>query len=146
MSPIRPASVTLLLWLVLSLSAWGALRFAAALRWWDVLMEFGSTLHPLYLSIGGAIWFVAGIVLYRMLGARKPHARSALLAAAVLWYGQFWVERLFFHTAHTNNVFVLFVTTLLLALITMVTYLPVTKHYFIMSEENEQAEKPTETP
>ena len=36
----RPFSVTLLLWLVLSLSAWGAVRLIAALRWWNVLNEF----------------------------------------------------------------------------------------------------------
>ncbi len=145
MSQPRPASVTLLLWLVLLLSAWGALRFAAALRWWDVLTEFESSLSPLYLSIGGAVWCIAGVVLYRMLATRKRRARSALLAAAVLWYGQFWVERIFFHTAPSNTGFVLIATTLLLAVIILAVYLPGTKNQFITSEENEQAEKRTET-
>src|SRR5829696_4038152 len=47
----RPFGVTLFLWLVLSLSAWGLLRLFAAWRWWDVLTEFHARLSPLYLSI-----------------------------------------------------------------------------------------------
>jgi len=59
----RPFGVTLLLWLVLSLSAWGLVRLLAALRAWDVLYEFGARLSPPYLSITGAGWAVAGGVL-----------------------------------------------------------------------------------
>jgi hypothetical protein len=56
----RPFGVTLLLWLVLSLSAWGTVRLLAALRWWDVLNEFEARLSPLYLSITGAGWVLKG--------------------------------------------------------------------------------------
>ena len=59
----RPFGVTLLLWLVLSLSAWGAVRLFAVLRWWNVLNEFGAHLNPVYLFITGAGWIIAGGVL-----------------------------------------------------------------------------------
>jgi ABC-type transport system substrate-binding protein len=36
----RPFGVTLFLWMVLSLSAWGLLRLLAVLRWWDALDQF----------------------------------------------------------------------------------------------------------
>lgn len=141
----RPASVTLLLWLVLLLSAWGAVRLVAALRWWEVLTEFESRLSPLYLSIGGAVWCVAGGVLYRMLATRKPQARSALLIAAVLWYGQYWVERMFFQAPRANTGFVLIATMLLLAVPIIAANHPGTKKYLMTSEAHEQADKSTET-
>jgi hypothetical protein len=141
----RPVGVTLLLWAVLSLSAWGALRFAAALRWWDVLNEFDARLSPLYLSIGGAVWCVVGGVLFWAIFTSKPWLRPALLASAVLWYGQYWVERVFFQAAQANTGFVLILTTLLLATVIVSVNLPGTKHYFTTSEEHEQADQPTET-
>lgn len=141
----RPASVTLLLWLVLLLSAWGAVRFAAALRWWDVLKEFESSLSALYLSIGGAVWCVAGVVLFWMVARRRPRARSALLASTILWYCQYWVERLFFQATRANSVFVLVVSTFILAVIIVDLHLPSTRNHFITSEEHEQADKPTKT-
>lgn len=142
----RPASVTLLLWLVLSLSAWGALRFIAALRWWDVLTEFESSLSALYLSIGGAVWCVAGGVLFWGVVTRKSWLRSTLLASAVLWYGQYWVERIFFQAAPANTGFVLVATTILLAVVIVDLQLPGTRRYFKTSEEHEQADQPTKTP
>jgi hypothetical protein len=141
----RPASVTLLLWLVLFLSAWGAVRLVAALRWWDVLNEFGASLSPLYLAAGGAVWGVAGGVLYWHMATRKPRARSALLASAFLWYGQYWVEWMFFQAPRANTGFVLTLTTTLLAVVVIAVHLPGTKTYFTMSEEHEQADEYTET-
>lgn len=141
----RPASVTLLLWLVLSFSAWGALRFIAALRWWDVLTEFESSLSALYLSIGGAVWCVAGGVFFWGIVTRKPWIRSTLLASAVLWYGQYWVERIFFQATQANTVFVLVATTMLLAVVIVDLQLPGTRKYFMTSEAHEQADKSTET-
>lgn len=136
----RPASVTLLLWSVLSLSAWGAVRFIAALRWWDVLTEFESSLSALYLSIGGAVWCAAGGVLLWGTSSRRPWSRPALLASAVLWYVQYWVERIFFQAPHANAGFVLIVTTLLLTAIISAANLPSAKMYFTRIEEHEQAD------
>lgn len=145
MPPTRPVSVTLLLWLVLSLSAWGAVRFAAALRWWDVLNEFGASLSPLYLSVSGAVWCAAGGILFWGMLTRKTWSRPALLASAVLWYGQYWVERIFFQAPRANTGFVLIVTTLLLAVVVVGTFLPGTKTYFTRIEEHEQADQSTKT-
>ena len=75
----------------------------AALRWWDVLREFESSLSALYLSIGGAVWCVAGSVLFWGVVSRKSWLCSTLLASAVLWYGQYWVERIFFQAAPANT-------------------------------------------
>jgi len=92
----RPFGVTLLLWLVLSLSAWGALRLLATLRWWDVLNEFEARLSPLYLFITGAGWIVAGVVLLWGLFSAKLWFYRAILIAISLWLVEYWVERIFF--------------------------------------------------
>src|SRR5215212_3180301 len=70
----RPLGVTLFLWMVLSLSAWGLLRFFGALSWWDVLSQFGARLSPLYLAITGAGWALFGTVLFWGIFSRKPWA------------------------------------------------------------------------
>ncbi len=145
MLPSRPASVTLLLWVVLLFSAWGAVRLVAALRWWDVLYEFEARLRPLYLSMNGIIWCVVGGVFFWAVITRRRWLRPALLFAAILWYCQYWVERIFFQAQRANTVFVAIVTTLLLAVIATCIFLPSTKTYFTRIEEHEQADQSSET-
>ncbi|MCC6299147.1 MAG: hypothetical protein IT314_07605 [Anaerolineales bacterium] len=141
----RPVSVTLLLLLVLMLSTWGALRFAAALRWRGVLNEFDASLSPLYLSISGAVFCVAGGVLFWGALARRQWFRSTLLAAAILWYCQYWIERLFFQTAQANTGFVLIATTLFLAMVIVGSNLQSARDYFLKSEAHEQADPSSKT-
>ena len=95
----RPFGVTLFLWMVLSLSVWGLLRLLAALRWWDVLNEFGAGLSPLYLSITGAGWMVAGIVLLWSILAGKRWAYLAVPISIFAWLVEYWIERIFFQDA-----------------------------------------------
>ena len=127
------------------LSVWGALRFAAALRWWDVLTEFESRLSPMYLALSGAAFCVAGGVLYWAAHTRRRWFRSALLVAAVLWYGQFWIERSLYPMAQANTGFVLIATTLLLAVVIVGSTLQVTRKYFLKSEAHEHADPTPKT-
>ena len=135
----RPFSVTLLLWMVLSLSAWGAIRLFAAWRWWDVLYEFKASLSPLYLSITGVIWGVAGVVLLWSIWSGKAWSRMAILASVLLWLAEYWIERLFFQSPRANLPFALILSALLLA----VTFASIlnrnTKYFFTKSEEHEQS-------
>src|SRR5574338_1245618 len=94
----RPFGVTLLLWLVLSLSAWGAVRVLATLRWWSVLREFGARLSPLFLSISGVAWILVGLALLWSLFAGKSWSRLAIPVAIFLWVMEYWAERLFFES------------------------------------------------
>ena len=141
MSQSRPFGVTLLMLSVLMLSAWGAVRLAATLRWWSALTEFESSLSVWYLSIGGAVWTVVGGALFWALATRKPRARSALLVSVILWYCQYWVERIFFQTSRTNTAFVLTAMIVLLAALIADINLPNVKKYFTKSEDHEQADK-----
>jgi hypothetical protein len=137
----RPFGVTLLLWMVLSLSAWGAIRSFAALRWWDVLYEFKASLSPVYLFITGAAWGVAGIVLLWSMWNGKPWSRVAILASVILWLAEYWIERLFFQASRANLPFALILSALLVAVTFASTLNRRTKNFFTKSEEHEQSNK-----
>ena len=139
----RPFGVTLLLWMVLTLTAWGAVRFLAALRWWDVLNEFGASLSPLYLSITGAGWGVAGGVLLSGILRRRPWALPAVVTSILLWLIEYWIERIFFQSDRANLPFALMSSILVVAVTWVLATLPRTKYFFAKSEEHEQpVEKP----
>ena len=140
----RPFGVTLLLWLVLSLSAWGVIRLIAALRWWNVLNEFGASLSPLYLSISGIGWAVVGVVLLYGLFSGRPWTHLAIPIAIFLWLMGYWVERLAFESPRANLPFALLASILLLA-VTLVSALNRnTKKFLMRSEEHEQPNEDTE--
>ncbi len=141
----RPFGVTLLLWLVLSLSAWGAVRLIAALRWWNVLNEFEARLSPLYLSITGVGWMIVGAVLLWGLFSGKLWTARAILASISLWILQYWVERIFFESPRANLFFAL-ILTVLLFIVTLISALSrKTKEFFIRSEEHEQPNQYSDT-
>lgn len=134
----RPFGVTLLLWLVLSLAAWGAVRLFGAFRWWIVLNEFGARLSPLYLSITGAGWIVVGGVLLWSLFSAKTWARLGILISISLWVIEYWVERTFFE-AHRANFFFALIASILLITVTLASaFNQRTRKFFIRSEEHEQ--------
>jgi hypothetical protein len=134
----RPFGVTLLLWLVLSLSVWGAVRLLAALRWWNVLNEFEARLSPLYLSITGIAWIVIGgaLLLGLFSGIRWIH--RAIPVFIVLWIVQYWIERIFFESPRTNLLFALGLSILLFILTLISALSRRTKEFFMRSEEHEQ--------
>ncbi len=145
MFPNRPFSVTLLLSLVLMLSAWGATRFAAALRWWDVLVEFGSRLSPGYFAVTGLVWTIAGITLCWSIIARSGATRWRLASAAGLWQAQWWIERVFYQSERSNLAFALIASAVLLAVVAVAILDGNTIRYFSMSEEHEQADQSSKT-
>lgn len=134
----RPFGVTLLLWLVLSLTVWGAIRLLATLRAWHLLNEFEARLSPLYLSITGAGWILAGFALLWGLFSAKPWTRRAIPIAASLWLLQYWVERLFFQAPRANLFFALLVSIVLIFLAFINASSLKTKDYFTRSEDHEQ--------
>ena len=134
----RSFGVTLLLWLVLSLSAWGAVRVLGALRWWKVLNEFGARLNPLYLFTTGVAWIVVGIVLLWSLFGGKLWARLAIPVFVFVWIMEYWIERMFFESPRANFFFAL-ISSILLLIVTFATASnQKTKKFFIRSEEHEQ--------
>ena len=133
----RPFGVTLLLWLVLSLSAWGAVRLLGAFRWWKILDEFGARPGALYLSITGAGWILAGGVLLWSLFSGKSWTRLAIPASIFLWVMEYWIERMFFESPRANFPFALIASILLLVVTFVSAFNRKTKRFFFRSEEHE---------
>lgn len=141
----RPFGVTLLVWLVLSLSAWGLVRWLAALRWWDVLLEFGARLSPLYLSITGAGWAMVGASLLWGLFTGRSWARLGILLSSFLWLMEYWIERIFFEAPRANLPFAL-IASLVLLTVTLVSALNrKTVRFLTRSEEHEQPNENSES-
>ena len=134
----RPLGVTLLLWLVLCLSAWGAVRLIAALRLWNMLNEFEARLSPLYFSITGAGWIIVGAVLLWGVFRGNLWTYWAIPASISLWIVQYWIERIFFQSPRANVSFALIVTVLLFILTFLSVFNRKTKEFLIRSEEHEQ--------
>jgi hypothetical protein len=141
----RPFGVTLLLWLVLSLSAWGAVRLIAALRFWTLLSEFEARLNPWYLSLTGVGWMIVGTVLLWGLFSGKLWTSRAILVSIVLWIIQYWIERVFFEAPRANVFFALIVTALLFIVTLISAFNRKTKEFFIRSEEHEQPNQYSDT-
>ncbi|HET6594646.1 MAG TPA: hypothetical protein VFG81_03425 [Anaerolineales bacterium] len=133
----RPFGVTLLLWLVLSLSAWGAVRLIAALRFWNMLNEFDAPLSPLYFSITGAGWIFVGVLLLWGIFRGTTWTYWAIPASITLWIVQYWMERIFFQAPRANATFAFLFTALLLILALLSVFHRKTREFLIRSEEHE---------
>ena len=134
----RPFGVTLLIWMVLSLLAWGTIRFFAALHAWDILIEFGSSLSPLYLSITGAGWGVVGCVLLWSMVTGKRWTHRAILTSVFIWLLEYWLERVFYQSPGANLPFAMAGSLLILGIAIFITLHKSTQNFFTRSEEYEQ--------
>jgi hypothetical protein len=133
----RPFSVTILLWLVLSLTAWSSLRLYSAIRWWNVLLEFASPPGPWYIAVSAAVWLIVSIALLWSMWQAKAWARYALLgtgAGFAVWY---WCDRLLLQTPGANWLFALLATILLLIILSVCVSAPGTKTFLPKREAHD---------
>ena len=137
----RPFGVTLFLWMVLCLSAWGLLRLLAVLRWWDVLDQFQSRLGPAYLAVTGAGWMVMGAVLLWSIWAGKRWAYLAVPISIFIWLAEYWLERIFFQDPRANLTFMIAITIAISAVTLLITFNRKTKEFLVKSEEHEQPDQ-----
>lgn len=138
----RPFGVTLLLWLVLTLVAWGGVRFLSAMRGWAVMTEYHASLAPGYLAITGLLWFLAGGTLGWSIFTGQPWTVRALWAASLLWLIEYWVERtLFFQTADPNLWFAITSSALVFGSILVITLHKNTQDFLTGSEAYEQQDE-----
>jgi hypothetical protein len=112
--------VTLLLWLVLFLTAWNALRLWTAIAWHNVLNEF-SAQPTTITAISGAIWMLTGIILLWSIWQKKAWAAKLLLGVAAGYTVWYWCERLFWQNPHPNWPFAVIVNLVLIFFILFTT-------------------------
>jgi hypothetical protein len=131
--------------MVLFLSAWGAVRLAAVLSWWDVLVRYDARLSPLYLAITGTIWTAAGIGLLWSIWTGKPWSYLAIPLSVFLWLVQYWVERLFFQAPRANLAFMIALSLTVLAVTLIAAFNRKTRNFLLKSEAHEQPKQDTES-
>jgi uncharacterized membrane protein len=127
--------------MVLCLSAWGLLRLIGALRWWNVLAQYGARTGPLYLAITGAAWIVAGAVLIWGVWTGKRWTYPAIPISIFIWLAEYWLERIAFQDPRANLIFMIAITILLSALTLIITFNRNTRDFLIQSEEHEQPDQ-----
>ena len=134
----RPFGVTILLWLVLSLSVWGGLRLVTAIQWWGTLLEFAARPGPLYIAISGGVGLLSGLALLWGMWQAKAWTQYALIGVGAVFTVWYWCDRLFFQSAHTNWPFALGVTILLLILVVLSVAHPHTKEFLTQREKHDR--------
>jgi hypothetical protein len=112
-----PFRVTLLYWLVLTLTAWNGLRLWTALAWQNTLTEFSASPTPVILAISGAFWVVTGIILLWSIWQRKAWAAILLVGVAAGYTVWYWGERLIWQNPQPNWLFAVIVNLALLIFI-----------------------------
>jgi hypothetical protein len=134
----RPDTVTSLMWMVLCLTTWNAIRLFASITDWNVLAEFAPRPGPIYISVSATFWTLSGFALWTALRRRSPRAWLATalyLSGYTLWW---WADRLLLQVPRPNWPFAIVATILILATVTILLDHPHTKAYLQSRETHEQ--------
>jgi len=133
----RPFSVTIMLWMVLSLTVWSGLRLVTAIQWWPTLLEFATQPGPLYITISAGVWLASGISLLWGMWQTKAWIRYALLGAGSSFSAWYWGDRLLLQLPHVNWPFAILANSLLLIILFICVFVPSTKIFFTKSETHD---------
>jgi hypothetical protein len=142
----RPASVTLLVVGVLIITVLNIIRFILSIRYWGFLSS-RLEVSPIYLSLSGFIWGLAGICLIWGLWKAKNWAPRLMQAVALTYALYYWLDQVFLNEhpgsgvpagvsalLPTNWPFSAVVTVLSLAYIAWIMNRLKVKLYFGMSD------------
>ena len=110
----RPLAVTLLALLVLTFTVMNAVRFGAALAFWDILLQYAPRPGPIYVAASGLIWALAGLPLCWGLWTGRRWAQLASALALGLFTAYYWTDRQLFQSVRANGLFALVVNLVLL--------------------------------
>ena len=142
----RPASVTILLWLVFGLIVWNAIRLGASIANWRLLEDFAPWPGPAYIAGSGSTWILCGLVTWILLRQRNPRAHlatAAFTSAYVIWW---WADRLFVQQqAQANWSFSLTLTGIVFILSIFFIFHRTTFAYFRQRERHERTITDTDT-
>ena len=135
----RPPAVTLLALLVLSSTAWNFVRFASALAGWESLAAYVSSAGPLYISLSGLAWGLAGLPVYVGLILGLPWARIASGTAIGAYLLYYWLDRLLLSAApRTGMSFAVLISLLVIGFTLFALLGPGSQHHFIKRDTHER--------
>ncbi len=139
--PKRPASVTALAVLVLSLAVLHAFGAWEAVRYWSFLQDLPLTVSPAYLLGRNLLWLVVGMVIAVGLWRGSPWAWGDAQIAAGAYATWYWLDRLFLTPAAMLELrwpalAALTAVSLLLTLVALRR--PAGRAYFTTTKENQE--------
>ena len=113
----HPFRVTLLLGLVLILTAWNAIRLWTVIAWFNVLNEFSAYSISVISAVSSMIWMTAGLILFWSIWQKKAWTANLLLGTSAGYSVWYWSERLLWQTPHPNWLFAVIVNLVLMVFI-----------------------------
>lgn len=123
-----PASVTILVILVLFISAWNILRAFSSIFNWSVLIEFGA--NAPYILGTGLVWSIIGIWLSAELIRQRSHAKLFALFAGAAYFCWYWGDRLLIQSSPApNRIFSFVFSSVSLLIYGIILYAPAIKAY-----------------
>ena len=130
-----PVRITLLLWLVLIITAWNFIRLLTSITWHGILDAYAPRPGPIYIGVTGAIWTLAGLsILWGFIRSAR-WTRMVLLIAGFGYPVWDWADKLFVQAQiRANWPFDLLMTILLLGFTSAVVLDP---HYQIYFEKRD---------
>lgn len=124
-----PCSVTILLFLVLSLTAWSGIRAWETIGSWQMLSRFSA--NPFYIFATGIIWFILGIALIFLIFKGNRHTLVITLALSLLYTLWYWLDRLAIQALPAPNVpFSLMITIITLVIFNSILFWPSSQAFF----------------
>ncbi len=134
----RPFAVTSLLFAVLCLTAWSAIRLYASIVNWNLLTEFASRPGPIYIAATASFWTLSGLATWTALRRRNPRSRTYLAIYVLGYTFWWWADRLLLQIASPNWPFALGLTILLLSVAALDLFNKKAISYFCQRERHEQ--------
>ena len=128
----RPLLILLLCVILAGLCIFGWIRFQQAIQEWSLEAALVSPLLPIYLTLSGAFWGLAGVP--AIIGLWKPSrwALSVTWFVAIFYPLTFWLEKTLLLKSPTRLVnwqFDAGVTILWLLFVTLALHLPNNRRY-----------------
>jgi hypothetical protein len=124
----RPIRVTILAILVLIFALLNMLRLGESIYFWKTLLEYGT--QPLYLALSGFIWAIVGLLLVWGVWMGGRWAWLSTVIGAVVYAAWYWLDRLFLQQPHTNGIFSLISTVVMLLFVYLILFSSRARHYF----------------
>jgi hypothetical protein len=130
--PKLPIRITLLLWMVLTITAWNLVRLVTSIGWRVTLETYAPWPGPFYIGLTGAIWTLMGLFLFWSFVVGASWSRIGLLICGFVYSIWFWVDRLFIQPqVRANWTFGLLVTIILLGFTSAVVLDTHNQIYFV---------------
>jgi hypothetical protein len=137
----RPASLTILMWMVYLLIFWNAIRVGATIANWGLLENFASPPDPAYIAGSASFWILCGLGTLILIRRRNPRAHLAAAGFAIIYAIWWWVDMLLLQgQVEANWPFSLTLTGILLILTAYLAFNRNTTAYLGQRDSTEQTQ------